>query len=478
MKVLLVVHGFPPELVGGTEDSVQREALELLAAGDDVCVFAGTFAEGGESELVEPTTGRRARVVRVARADLFADHWHKTLAPAVTRSFVRLVREFRPHVVHVHHWIRLSRDLVLAAARERVPAVVSLHDAWTTCPLAFRVETEHATACDAPVGPHPCLACAARIGPRTRWVKREQEFILLAERQSALARELALARCIFVPTLAHRGLLERHGALTRGDARVRVLAPRPAPTLAELGGGAGHERGGESGGAPGGPRGSPRRAPAEEGRLVLGVPGHLMPHKGQDLVLDACARLGGEVDVELRFAGADAEPNFAQRLRERADPARTRFFGGYTRTALASHPVSDVHAWVLASRARESYGLVLDEARALGLPCVVADHGALGERAREGGASRFVPGDAADLARALTELARANGPWAGLATRAAELGRGAQTAGAWRAALQSGLELARESAVPEVRAEEWFEARVAQAFLDAWDDGVRRGGPA
>lgn len=466
MRVLLVVHGFPPELVGGTEDSVQRESLELLAAGDDVCVFAGTFAEGGESELVEPTTGRRARVVRVARSDLFADHWHKTLAPRVTRSFVRLVREFRPDVVHLHHWIRLSRDLVLAAARERVPAAVSLHDAWTTCPLAFRVETEHALACDAPVGPHPCLACAARIGPRARWVKREQEFILLAERQSALARELALARCVFVPTLAHRALLERHGALTRGDARVRVLAPRPAPTLAELGGELGRTHT------------STRRGPAEEGRLVLGVPGHLMPHKGQDLVLDACAQLAGRIDVELRFAGADAEPNFARRLRERADPARVHFFAGYDRTALATHPVSDVHAWVLASRARESYGLVLDEARALGLACVVADHGALAERSREGGVSTFAPGDAADLARALAELARAGGPWAELTARAAELGRAAPTSDAWRAALRDGLEHARASAVPEVRAEEWFEARVAQTFLDAWDGGVRQGGSA
>ncbi|MCE9593915.1 MAG: glycosyltransferase [Planctomycetes bacterium] len=282
MKVLLIAHGFPPELVGGTESSVEREALALLARGHDVCVVAGTLeTSDSERELVEPSSGRRARVVRLARTDLFADHWHKTLAPAVSARFRGVLRTFRPDVVHAHHWIRLSRDLVRVAAREGVPAIVSLHDAWTSCPIAFRVETARLSSCDAPVGPHPCLACAARVGPKTRWVKRESEFMLLAERQRDLGAELECARAWLVPTAAHRDLLASVGMWKSDDPRVRVFAPGPAPTLAELGGAVQRSR----------------HEPREEGRLVVGVPGHLMRHKGQDLVLDAFERLRGRVDV-------------------------------------------------------------------------------------------------------------------------------------------------------------------------------------
>ena len=41
MKVCLVAHGYPPELVGGTEKSVQVLARGLARAGDEVLVVAG-----------------------------------------------------------------------------------------------------------------------------------------------------------------------------------------------------------------------------------------------------------------------------------------------------------------------------------------------------------------------------------------------------------------------------------------------------
>ncbi|MCC6406056.1 MAG: glycosyltransferase [Planctomycetes bacterium] len=465
MRVVLVAHGLPPELVGGTEGSVEREATMLAARGDDVCVVAGTLATAdSEGELVEPLTGRRVRVVRLARTDLYSDHWHKTLAPTVTRGVRRVLREFAPDVVHVHHWIRLSRDLVLAAARERVPAVVSLHDAWTGCPIAFRVETATLSSCAAPVGPHPCLACASRVGPRTRWVKREQEFMLLAERQRDLARELELARALLVPTAAHRGELERVGVLRAGDPRVGVLAPRPAATASELGAANG--------------RTTTRREPRDERRLVIGVLGHLMPHKGQELVLDAVERLSGRVDVEVRFAGADADPGFARALRARAPGDRVSFHGAYERGALAGHPASDVHAWVFASRAKESFGLVLDEARALGLATVLADHGAFAERGREGGALLFAPGDAASLAAELERLAVEPGLWSRLGAEARALAEARESDDAWCARVRETLVAAAALGAPQVPAEEWFAARMAQEFLDSWDRGVRGGGPA
>ncbi|MBI5435358.1 MAG: glycosyltransferase [Planctomycetes bacterium] len=465
MKVVLVGHGLPPELVGGTEGSVECEARMLAARGDDVCIVAGTLSTAdSESELVEPASGRRVRVVRLARTDLYSDHWHKTLAPAVTRGVRRVLREFAPDVVHVHHWIRLSRDLVLAAAREGVAAVVSLHDAWTGCPIAFRVETSTLSSCSAPVGPHPCLACAARVGPRTRWVKREQEFMLLAERQRDLARELELARALLVPTAAHRGELERVGVLRAGDPRVAVLAPRPAATALELGAANG--------------RATSRREPRDEGRLVLGVLGHLMPHKGQELVLAAVARLAGRVDIEVRFAGADADPTFARALRERAPTDRVRFLGAYERASLAAHPVADVHAWVSASRAKESFGLLLDEARALGLATVLADHGAFAERGRDGGSLLFAPGDDASLAAALERLAIEPGLWSSLGAQARSLADARESADAWCACVRETLLAAAGLGAPVVPPEEWFAARMAQEFLDSWDRGVRGGGIA
>jgi hypothetical protein len=81
-------------------------------------------------------------IVSVQRPDLFFDHWQKSRSVPVAERFVELLREERPAVLLVHHWIRLTRDLVFLAAREGIPAVVFLHDHWTSCLRVFRVRPD------------------------------------------------------------------------------------------------------------------------------------------------------------------------------------------------------------------------------------------------------------------------------------------------------------------------------------------------
>ena len=144
---------------------VRALASELAARGNEVEVVAGSSQRGaGEVETRTERDGS-VGVHRLLRPDLHPEHWHKARSPALTAAFRALLRHARPEVVHVHHWRRLSSDLVLAAAREGLPAVVSLNDFWASCPLGTRVRPEFADEgahCDAPAGPHPCVACAAR----------------------------------------------------------------------------------------------------------------------------------------------------------------------------------------------------------------------------------------------------------------------------------------------------------------------------
>ncbi|MCE9593914.1 MAG: glycosyltransferase [Planctomycetes bacterium] len=165
-------------------------------------------------------------------------------------------------------------------------------------------------------------------------------------------------------------------------------------------------------------------------------------------------------------------------MRERSDSERVHFHGAYERSNLSRHPATNVHAWLTASRARESFGLVLDEARALGLALVAPEHGAFAERGRAGDVAFFAPGDAASLANTLERLATEPGLAASLGARSRELGRAAESADAWCATLVEILEHAHERGAPQVPPEEWFAARMAQEFLDAWDRGARAGDPS
>ena len=175
MRVALVAHGYPPELEGGTEKSVRALAHGLVRDGVEVLVVAGSMEhEGGfrtsAAEDPVPGTGRVVRVHRIHRADLFFDHWQKSASVRVAEAFRRILRDERPDLVHVHHWIRLTRDLVACATAEGVPAAVTLHDLWTSCLVTFRVRPDTKEFCEAPLAPSPCLDCAALVPPRTPWV--------------------------------------------------------------------------------------------------------------------------------------------------------------------------------------------------------------------------------------------------------------------------------------------------------------------
>jgi glycosyltransferase involved in cell wall biosynthesis len=164
---------------------------------------------------------------------------------------------------------------------------------------------------------------------------------------------------------------------------------------------------------------------------VLASFGQWSELKGTDLLFEALGRLGDPRRVRLLLAGGAPFPDFAARVEQLAAdcPVDVRLLGPYDHADLASHPVADAHLFVTATRAHESWGLVVDEALELGQGVLLPDLGALGERARavaeDPWAALFRSADPDDLARLLEQLlddpARVAALGAG-ATRAVEAG--------------------------------------------------------
>lgn len=460
MRILLASHGYPPDLVGGTEKAVQTVARGLVRAGHEVIVVAGTmqwqqgFRESRDED-VDPRSGRRIAIVRIHRADLFFDHWQKSRSARVARAFREILRKERPDLVHVQHWIRLSSDLVLCAALERIPAVVTLHDFWTTCLIAFRVRPDTKEFCRAALAPHPCLACAAQVPPRTPWVGAEALRMAFFERRLDIVRELELARAVLVPARAHADNVLGFLGLTSAELALEIvphgrelaLAPRlPVAALA---------------------------APEGEARLVLGSWGHLHPIKGQDLLVEAMARLPDPSRVELHLAGGEVEPGFAAALRAKSNALAVTLHGPFVESELASHPVTRVHAMVSGSRAEESWGLVVDEAAALGLPMILPRAGAFPERLREGaGALFYERNDAGSLARVLARLLDEPGLLARLARALPPLRELVPSEQDHVARLLEVYRNAIAKGPPPMPEREWWKEALLDAAETAWDTSL------
>jgi glycosyltransferase involved in cell wall biosynthesis len=134
----------------------------------------------------------------------------------------------------------------------------------------------------------------------------------------------------------------------------------------------------------------------------------VIPGKGHDVLLDALATLTGLRWQCLCVGSLECDPIFVDRLRRRVVAGgmdgRVRFSGPQAGAELAgSYSAADV--LVLPSRA-ETYGMVVAEALARGLPVVAADVGGVPEALGHGADGvrpglLVPPGDAAALGDAL-----------------------------------------------------------------------------
>lgn len=199
MRVLLVVDDWAArderEPAGAGARAARTLAERLTRAGHDVVVLA---AELGSGEPRIEARSESPRVLRLVRTDAAPGHWQRTSSAAAARLVRETVRSEQPDIVHVLSWRGLTRDLVAIASSERAVVVVSLLDPWFACLVGDRIRRDTRTACDAPLGPSPCLTCAELDAGPTPWVPIEARFMAVAERRRDMERELTLARAVIL----------------------------------------------------------------------------------------------------------------------------------------------------------------------------------------------------------------------------------------------------------------------------------------
>jgi len=139
-------------------------------------------------------------------------------------------------------------------------------------------------------------------------------------------------------------------------------------------------------------------------RPVVGCNAVLTPWKGQYVLLDAAARLGPAVEVELIGATLPKDAAYRNQLEARA--ARPDLAGRVRMLGHLADPLDAMRDWTIAVSASvdpEAGSLAVLEAMSIGVPLVVTDHGGPAEFIGAAGL-RVTPGDASELAAAIDSL--------------------------------------------------------------------------
>jgi|GEM_PF-89854 len=134
MKILQVVHGFPPENVAGTEIYTYNLAKEL-ARNHEVFVFYRT-TDFSKKEY-ELSFHEREGLNLFSINNTFRDYssFESTYKDEkVAEKFSQVLDQIKPDIIHVQHLLYLSARVIEEAKKRNIPVVFTLNDYWLLCP--------------------------------------------------------------------------------------------------------------------------------------------------------------------------------------------------------------------------------------------------------------------------------------------------------------------------------------------------------
>jgi GT2 family glycosyltransferase/glycosyltransferase involved in cell wall biosynthesis len=413
MRVLLVVHGFPPLAQGGTETYSHALATRLRDQhGDDVAVLTREQNRGAPEYRVrdELREGMRIRWInntfRETRS--FEETYDNAVITALATAFID---EFRPDVAHIHHLTCLSTGIAFELKGRGVPTALTLHDYWLLCHRGQLLDL-NLRRCPGPL--HGCAACVGAAGHAASAVYAGARVVRALESQLPASVSEPLRRGAekiatrladntgdsAIARLAHmRRVLDcvDHVLAPSRHMRDRFLPMVPAARSDVNEYGVAHERF----------VATRRRPSAPQRPLRLGFLGSLMVSKAPHLVIEAFRRLPqGSATVTLAgghsaYHGDDSYRTFLEPL------LKTSGVSAVGPVALDAVPetLASFDLLVVPSIWEENSPLVIREAFAAGVPVVASRIGGIPETVADGaGGLLFDPGDADDLARVLNRV--------------------------------------------------------------------------
>lgn len=388
MRLLYVIHSFPPESRGGSEIACHRVAVDMAESGHDVHVLTRIADEDAEDGLVRVTEENGVTVHRVNRTYRnFAGFEATYASPMVESLFERMLRDVRPDLVHFHHLTHLSLRLPTIAKAHRLPVVFTLHDYWLFCQLGqlLTIDQERCS------GPRPgrCARCCSNElfpGPRAGgtvppW--RHLRGLLRMRKRLRLGRRQWRSVDLFLSSSDYL----RGWFLSLGMPEQQIV------TL-------------DNGYDPSQFESVPPVRP--DGRLTFGYIGNLIPSKGIHVLVDAFQRVEGAARLEVHGAYSVYHPGFEdyeKQLRASANhDERIRFEGSYE-PMRAAEIMARLDVVVVPSIWYENSPLTIHEAFLARRAVITSGMGGMKELVEhEKNGLLFVPEDPVDLARQIQRM--------------------------------------------------------------------------
>ena len=389
LRVVHCVGFYFPDSTGGTEVYV-RDLVTALSR------------HAIDSTIIAATDGSYTRYswngVEVVRYPIDAPEIQRVRDRSVSKRrtmFQELVEVTKPDLFHLHSWtsgagLRHLRQV----ARMDIPSVVTMHVPSPICMRGTMLLYDE-RPCDGYIDDRRCAECwaldrglpapaAYLVSRLPRWDVTDSVISRISHRAATLLSARAAAETKARQLRSMATLSERIVAPSEWVRAALAENAIPPEKVVVSGQSASAEF-------------SDRKQRPLEGvdrrEIVIGFLGRLERYKGADLLVRALAELPADLPVQLRIAGVGQDARFASRMEAAARKDPRIQLMGLVKHEKVPEFLADIDVLAVPSRYMETGPIVVQEARALGIPVMGADLGAISERVRHGVDGWLLPFD-------------------------------------------------------------------------------------
>jgi glycosyltransferase involved in cell wall biosynthesis len=321
MRILIVSSLWPPSVLGGAELYAHDLAARLRGRGHDVGAVTLGVEGDGVIASVPPWPYRIDEYASKGAAARALLHVGDLFNVAARRTLDSALRDFGPDVVHSHSVPGMSGAALALPSHRGIAHVHTLHDYWLLCQRLSMVKRS-GVACD-----QRCRSCIAISALRNATIARHPPHVVLAVSEA----------------IAHE-----HDDIAWVRPRIRVV-PNPVEPMS----------------------GVERHPPV--GPLTFGYIGQVTRHKGVSTLVEAftAADLGG---ARLLVAGTGT----VRDEQSGTSPPSVEWLGWVDEAGKRAF-FSAIDCLVVPSEWKDPAPLVVNEARALGVPVIGARIGGIPE---------------------------------------------------------------------------------------------------
>lgn len=362
MRILKIIHGYPPLYNAGSEVYSQSICNEL-AHFHQVHIFTreeNPYANDFSLRVSELGPNLNMTIVNMARAK--DGYRHKLVDDALDN----VVKSFNPDIAHVGHLNHLSTGLIDVLVANRVPIVFTLHDFWLMCPRGQFLQRnfsneKHYELCSGQDNRKCAISCYSMYFSQSGYEETEREQDILyweswVERRMDETRAILDKVDLFIAP--SRYLMKRFtDAFSTMTSRLEYLDYGfPTHYLTPV-----HNK----------PMTGQRP-------FRFGYIGTHIPSKGVNLILDAFEGVCDHAEL-LIWGYKDAQSTRTLQIKAKKFGDRVKFLGAYVNQNLATEVFSKVDCIIVPSIWGENSPLVIHESQACRVPVITADYGGMSE---------------------------------------------------------------------------------------------------